>query len=75
MYAQVYILDTAEQLNIRRVNNNNLDPIVIDNIQTMLLDSHSYISWYCHIYELIRDKLVDKQQKVRIRLYVDLQHD
>ena len=75
MYAQVYILDTAEQLNIRRVNNNNLDPIVIDNIQTMLLDSHSYIGWYCHIYELIRDKLVDKQQKVRIRLYVDLQHD
>ena len=43
IYAQIYILDTAEQLNIRRANNNNLDPVVIDNLQTMLLDSHSYI--------------------------------
>ena len=32
MYTQIYILDTAEQLNIRRANNNNLDPVVIDNI-------------------------------------------
>jgi len=43
IYAQIYILDTAEQLNIRRANNNNLDPVVIDNLQTMLLDSHPYI--------------------------------
>jgi len=27
MYAQIYILDTAEQLNVRRANNNNLDPV------------------------------------------------
>jgi len=32
MYAQIYILDTAEQLNVRRANNNNLDPVVIDNL-------------------------------------------
>ena len=32
IYAQIYILDTAEQLNIRRANNNNLDPIVMDNL-------------------------------------------
>jgi len=56
MYAQIYILDTAEQLNIRRANNNNLDPIVMDNIQTMLLDSHLYIGLYHHAYELIRNK-------------------
>jgi len=43
MYMQIYILDTVEQLNVRRANNNNLDPVVIDNIQTMLLDSHPYI--------------------------------
>ena len=43
MYAQIYILDTAEQLNVRRANNHNLDPVVIDNLQTMLLDSHPYI--------------------------------
>jgi len=65
-YVQIYILDTAEQLNVRRANN---------NIQTMLLDSHPYIGWYHYVYELIRDKPADKQQEVRIRLHVDLQHD
>jgi len=32
IYAQIYILDTVEQLNIRRAKNNNLDPVVIDNL-------------------------------------------
>jgi len=41
MYTQIYILDIAEQLNVRRTN--NLDSVVIDNLQTMLLDSHPYI--------------------------------
>ena len=72
---QIYILDTAEQLNVRRANNNNLDPVVMDNIQTMLLDSYLYIGQYCHAYELIRDKPADEQQEVRIRLHVDLQHN
>jgi len=43
MYAQIYILDIAEQLNVRRANNNNLDLVVIDNLQIMLPDNHSYI--------------------------------
>jgi len=43
IYAQIYILDIAEQLNVRRANNNNLDPVVMDNLQTMLLDSYPYI--------------------------------
>ena len=69
---QIYILDIAKQLNVRRANNNNLDPIVIDSLQTMLLDNHPYIGEYYYAYELIRDKPVDKQQKIRIRLHVDL---
>ena len=32
MYAQIYILDIAEQLNVRRANNHNLDPVVIDSL-------------------------------------------
>jgi len=72
---QIYILDTAEQLNVRRVNNNNLDPIVIDNLQTMLLDSHPYIGRYRHAYELIKEKPADEQQEVIIRLHVNLQQD
>ena len=72
---QIYILDIAEQLNVRRANNNNLNPVVMDNIQTILLDSHLYIGQYCHAYELIRNKPADEQQEVRIRLHVDLQHN
>jgi len=75
MYAQIYILDTAEQFNVRRANNHNLDPIVIDNLQTMLLDNHPYIGHYCHAYELIRKKPVEEQEEITIRLHVNLQQD
>jgi len=75
IYAQIYILDTAEQLNVRKANNNNLDSVVIDNLQTMLLDSHPYIGRYHHAYELIKEKPADEQQKIKIRLHVNLQQD
>jgi len=74
-YAQIYILDTAEQLNVRRLNNRNLDPVVMDNLQTMLLDNHPYIGYYHYAYELIREKLVEEQEEITIRLYVNLQQD
>jgi len=74
-YAQIYILDTAEQLNVRRANNHNLNPVVMDNLQTMLLDSHPYIGHYCHAYELIREKPVEEQKEISIRLHVNLQQD
>jgi len=75
MYAQIYILDIAEQLNVRRANNNNLDPVVIDNLQTMLLDNHPYIGHYRHAYELIREKPVKEQEEITIRLHVNLQQN
>jgi len=75
MYVQIYILDIVEQLNVRRANNNNLDPIVMDNLQTMLLDNHLYIGHYCHAYELIREKPVEEQKKISIRLHVNLQQN
>jgi len=74
-YAQIYILDTAEQLNVRRLSNRNLDPIVINNLQTMLLDNYLYIGHYRHAYELIREKLVEEQKEITIRLHIDLQQD
>jgi len=74
-YAQIYILDTAEQLNIRRLNNRNLDPVVMDDLQTMLLDSHPYIGHYHYAYELIREKPVEEQKEISIRLHVNLQQD
>ena len=74
-YVQIQILDTAEQLNVRRLNNRNLNPVVMDNLQTMLLDSHPYIGHYCHVYKLIREKPMKEQKKITIRLYVNLQQD
>jgi len=74
-YAQIYILDIAEQLNVRRLNNKNLDPVVMDNLQTMLLDNYPYIGHYRHAYELIREKPVEKQKEITIRLHVNLQQD
>ena len=47
----------------------------MDNLQTMPLDNYLYIGQYYHAYELIRDKLADEQQEIRIRLHIDLQHD
>jgi len=32
IYAQIYTLNIIEQLNVKRANNNNLDPVVIDNL-------------------------------------------
>jgi len=47
----------------------------MDNLSTILLDSHPYISQYCHAYELIKEKPADEQQEVKIRLHVKLQQD
>jgi len=41
----------------------------------MLLDNHSYIGHYRHAYELIREKPVEKQEEITIRLHVNLQQD
>jgi len=41
----------------------------------MLLDSCPYIGHYCHVYELIREKPVEKQEEITIRLHVNLQQD
>jgi len=47
----------------------------MDNLQTMLLDSHPYIGHYHHAYELIREKPVEEQEEITIRLHIDLQQD
>jgi len=47
----------------------------MDNLQTMLLNSHSYISLYCHAYEFIREKPIEEQKEITIRLHVNLQQD
>ena len=45
IYTQIYILDTAEQLNIRRANNNRILLYMIDMIEKILglWDANSFI--------------------------------
>jgi len=47
--------------------------MVMDDLQTMLLDSHPYIGQYHHAYEIIRKKPVEEQKEISIRLHVNLQ--
>jgi len=47
----------------------------MDNLQTILLDNHPYIGHYRHAYELIREKPVEEQEEITIRLHVNLQQD
>jgi len=75
IYAQIYILDTTEQLNIKKNNNCNLNSMVIEDLQIMLLNSHLYIGHYHHTYKLIRKKPVEEQEEITIELYVNLQQD
>ena len=75
IYAQIYILDTTEQLNIKKNNNCNLNPMVIEDLQIMLLNSHPYIGYYHYVYKLIRKKPVEEQEEITIKLYVNLQQD
>ena len=49
--------------------------MVIEDLQIMLLNNHLYINHCHHVYELIREKLVEKQEKIIIRLYMNLQQD
>ena len=49
--------------------------MVMDDLQTMLLDSHPYIGQYHHAYEIIRKKPVEEQKEISIRLHVNLQQD
>jgi len=48
---------------------------VMNNLQTMLLDNHPYIGYYCHAYDFIREKPVEEQEEITIRLHVNLQQD
>ena len=75
IYAQIYILDITEQLNIKKNNYCNLNSMVIEDLQIMLLNSHPYIGYYHYVYKLIRKKPVEEQEEITIKLYVNLQQD
>jgi len=47
IYVQIYILDIAEQLNVRRANNNNLDPVVYHDLANWL--SH-YLYFFSFLF-------------------------
>ena len=47
----------------------------MDNLQTMLLDNYPYIGYYRHTYKLIREKPIEEQEEITIRLHVNLQQD
>ena len=68
VFAQLYIYDPMEQQAHRQQNNQNLNPAVVALIQGILNQTHPYIALYKQAYQVMREKPVEEQQTVAIRL-------
>ena len=67
-YAQIYIHDAAEQLQIRQRNNTNLNSVVMTQLQGMLNTHHPYVPLYKQAFQIMREKPADQQQDVTVTL-------
>jgi hypothetical protein len=72
-YAQLYIVDTAEALNLRTSRNRNLDAGVMQKLQDILISHHQYAEHYRHAYEVLADQ--PESDDVFVRLAVDVHQD
>ena len=68
-FAQLYIHDPNQQLDYREQNNDNsLSRPIMAVIQGVLHHSHPYVELYKQAYQIIREKPVEEQDTVVIRL-------
>jgi hypothetical protein len=56
VYAQLYIVDTAEAQSHRMNQNRNLDAEVMQRLQDLLLEHHCYFEQFRHAYEVLADQ-------------------
>ena len=69
-YAQLYVHDPAEALNIRNRRNPSLNPTVMRELQGMLHDTNPYIPLYKQAFQVMREKPPEEQQNVSVRLHM-----
>ena len=74
-YAQIYIHDPAAQLGMRQRLNQNLDPIIMTNLQAMLHETHPYIPLYKQAFHIMRERPLEEQQDVTLRLRAERHQD
>ncbi|KAF5318680.1 hypothetical protein D9619_010670 [Psilocybe cf. subviscida] len=74
-FAQVYLYDPVESLDIRMANNvqHNLKRTLMEDLQHMLNSNHSYVPIYKHAYEILQNQ--DPANDVQVRLRVTPQMD
>ena len=65
-YAQLYIYDPAAAIDVRNRRNPNLDPMIMLDIQTMLLDVNPFVPLYKQAYQLIQEKPVHEQLNIEV---------
>ena len=75
MYAQLYVHDPAEALNIRGNRNDNLLPQIMTELQAMIHETHPYVPLYKQAFQIMRAKPPEQQKKVVVKLHVDKNAD
>jgi len=54
-YAQLYIFDPEQAFVHRLKENGNLNPVMMQSLQSMLLQSHRYSHKFLHVFEILND--------------------
>jgi hypothetical protein len=67
-YAQLYIYEPREALQHRISNNADLDPQILQNLQTMLNANHQYVPLYQHAHEILQNYNPMDDAEIRLRL-------
>jgi len=74
-YAQLYVHDPAEALNVRGNRNDNLLPQIMTELQAMMHETHPYVPLYKQAFQIMRAKPPEQQKKVVVKLHVDKNAD
>jgi Helitron helicase-like domain at N-terminus len=74
-YAQLYVHDPAEALNIRGDRNSNLNPTIMTDLQAMMHETHPYVPLYKQAFQIMRAKPPEQHQKVIVKLHMDKNAD
>ena len=74
-YAQLYVHDPAEALNVRGNRNPNLLPQLMTELQAMMHETHPYVPLYKHTFQIMRAKPPGEQKKVIVKLHLDKNAD
>ncbi|KAF9472798.1 hypothetical protein BDN70DRAFT_909035 [Pholiota conissans] len=68
IYSQLYIYEPRAALETRAKNNPTLDPVILRDLQAMLLEYHQYVPVYQHAYEILRNYNDDDDVDIRLRV-------